>query len=74
MSFKHIGIVKNGEEDLSSDQVRGWAGALENYTLKQLNVTTELKVDMDVDEEYKNYFIETWPRALDKVKELAEEL
>lgn len=72
MSFKHIGIVKNGEEDLSSDEVKGWAGAHENYTLRQTNGTTELSVDMDISEEYKKYFTETWPRALDKLKELAE--
>ena len=33
---------------------------------------TELVVDMDITEQYKDYFIKTWPRALDKVKELAE--
>lgn len=72
MSFKHIGIVKDGVEDVSSEQVRGWAGALENYTLRQTNGKTELSVDMDISEEYKKYFTETWPKALDKVKELAE--
>jgi len=72
MSFKHIGTVKDGVEDLDSPQTKEWAGALENYTLKNTNGKTELIVDMDMTEEYKDYFIKTWPRALDKVKELAE--
>src|SRR5215208_4034170 len=32
MSFKHMGTVKDGVEDLDSEQTREWAGALENYT------------------------------------------
>ena len=72
MSFKHLGMVKNGVEDLNSEQVKDWAGALENYRLKTLDGKTELVVDMDMTEEFKDYFINTWPKALDKVKELAE--
>ena len=71
-SFKHIGTVNNGVEDLDSPQTKEWAGALENYTLKNTGGKTELVVDMDMTEEYKDYFIKTWPMALDKVKELAE--
>ena len=72
MEFKHLGMVKNGVEDLNSGQVKEWAGALENYRLKTLDGKTELVVDMDMTEEFKDYFINTWPKALDKVKELAE--
>ncbi len=72
MSFKHLGMVKNGVEDLSSEQIKEWSGALENYRLKTLEGKTELVVDMDMTDEFKDYFINTWPKALDKVKELAE--
>ena len=72
MSFKHLGMVKNGVEDLDSEQIKEWAGALENYRLKTLEGKTELVVDMDMTDEFKDYFINTWPKALDKVKELAE--
>ena len=33
MSFKHLGELKEGVEDSSSDRSKGWAGAMENYTL-----------------------------------------
>ena len=72
MSFKHMGTVKDGVEDLDSKQTKEWAGALENYTLKTVNGKTELIVDMDMTEEFKEYFINTFPKALEKVKELAE--
>ena len=72
MSIKHMGIVKKGIEDLESEETRKWAGALENYTLKTVNEKTELIVDMDVTDEFKDYFLKTWPKALDKLKELAE--
>jgi uncharacterized protein YndB with AHSA1/START domain len=72
MSFKHLGEVKNGVEDTTSDKVQGWAGAMETYTLKEANGKTELLIEMDSTEKFKDYFINTWPKALDKVKELSE--
>ena len=72
MSIKHVGVVKNGVEDLESEEVKQWSGALENYTLKTVDGNTELTVEMDITEEYKDYFRETLPKALEKVKALAE--
>ena len=72
MSFEHIGYVKDGVEDLSSEEVKNFAGAHENYTLKEVGGKTELVVDMDINDQYKDYFTETFPKALAKVKELAE--
>jgi hypothetical protein len=45
---------------------------MENYTLTDENGKTRLAVDMDITDEYKDYFLKTWPVALEKVKELAE--
>ena len=73
MSLKHLGMVKNGVEDLDSDQIRQWAGAMENYTLKTVPGGTELAVEMDIAPEYKDYFVASWPKALEKVKQLAEQ-
>jgi hypothetical protein len=72
MSFKHLGEVKDGVEDTSSEKVSQWAGAFENYTLKTINGKTELKVDLDISDDFADYFLKTFPKALDKVKEIAE--
>lgn len=72
MSFKHLGEVKNGAEDTESDRVKGWAGAMENYTLEEAGGSTELLVEMDIQEEYKEMFMGMFPKALEQVKVLSE--
>ena len=69
MSFEHLGMIKDGKEELAGNE---WAGATENYTLKQQNGKTELTVEMDITDEFREYFENTWPKALQKIKELAE--
>lgn len=71
LSFTHLGSLKDGIEDYESEEVKKWAGAKENYTLKEVNGHTELTVDMDLSD-MKDYFLKTWPQALDKIKTLAE--
>jgi uncharacterized protein YndB with AHSA1/START domain len=72
MSIEHLGEVKDGVEDTSSERVKQWAGAHENYTLKKVNGQTELSIDMDITEEFKDMFAKIWPVALDNVKKLSE--
>lgn len=73
MSFQHWGEIKNGVEDTTSEAVKAWSGSTENYTLKEVNGKTELLIDMDIAEEYKDMFSKMWPNALANVKRLAEE-
>ena len=72
MSFRHLGVIKEGEEQHVDQETENWVGALENYELKQKNGQTELTVEMDVTEDFQKYFQETFPKALEKVKELSE--
>ena len=72
MSFKHLGEVHNGVEDLDSERVSKWSGSMENYTLKNVNGKTELTVEMDMTDDFKDYFLETWPRALEKLRSIVE--
>ena len=72
LSIRHLGFVKNGIEDTTSDEVKEWAGACENYTLTEKGGKTEWLTEMDVTDEFANYFDETWPQAMKVAKELAE--
>ena len=72
MSIEHLGMIKDGKEDYDSPEIKSWAGAKENYTLKSSNGDTKLVVDIDLADEWKDYMNNTWPKALEKVKELAE--
>jgi hypothetical protein len=72
ISIEHLGVVENGKEDTTSDAVKQWAGSLENYTFKNKDGKTELLVDMDINDEYKEMFEGMWPNALLKLKEISE--
>jgi len=72
ISIEHIGMVQDGKEDTTSDAVKLWAGALENYTLRDNNGSTEIMVEMDSNEEYAEMFESMWPKALQKLKEISE--
>lgn len=73
MSFRHLGEVIDGVEDTTSEKVAGWAGSLENYTLSESGGKTELLVEMDITKEFADMFAGIWPKALNKVKEIAEQ-
>ena len=68
MIFKHLGEVKDGVESETN-----WAGARESYYLSEKGDQTSLDVELDSVGEYKDYFNEAFPRALQLVKELAEQ-
>jgi len=72
MSFKHLGEIHNGVEDTTSEKVRQWSGSQENYTLKTVSGKTELTVDLDITDEFKEYFQETFPKAMQKIKSICE--
>jgi len=72
ISIEHLGMVEEGKEDTSSEAVQAWPGALENYTLKEKNGSTEVLVDVDMEDEYKQMMQDMWPKALQKLKALAE--
>ena len=67
LSMENIGEVEDGKEE-----VKDWAGALENYTFKKINGKTEVLIDIDTNKELKEMFKDIWPKALQKLKELAE--
>jgi uncharacterized protein YndB with AHSA1/START domain len=71
VSIEYVGIVDEGKEDISSEEIEKWIGALENYTLREKNGSTEVLVDVDIDNEYRDMMQETWPKALEKLKKLS---
>lgn len=73
MSFEHLGELKDGKEDLEVAKEKGWAGSQENYTLKDKNGKTELFVELDSEGDFWEFLQNTFPKALQRVKELAEE-
>lgn len=72
VSIQHIGLVDGDKQITEGPAVEGWAGAIENYTFADENGVTTVTIDVDCNEEYMDYFKETWPKALNKLKQIAE--
>jgi uncharacterized protein YndB with AHSA1/START domain len=72
LSVEHLGLLQGDKEITTGKEVEGWAGALENYTFTAANDSTRLVIEMDANNNFKSYFEETWPKALNKLKEICE--
>lgn len=74
MSFKHLGILSEGKELPVDEESKKWSGCMENYLLKESGNSTEVTVEIDVVEEYLDYFEQQFPKGLKILKRLAEDL
>ena len=72
VSIRHYGILDGENEITEGAEVEKWAGGLENYSFEENNGVTTVTVAVDAMEDYIDFFDETFPKALDKLKEIAE--
>lgn len=66
------GILENGQEILEGEKVHGLNQSYEKYTFDQQGDITTVTVETAVYEDLEDYFTETWPQALDKLKAICE--
>ncbi len=72
VSIQHYGLVQADKEITEGPEVEKWANGFENYTFEQGNENTTVIVDLDTTEEFIDYMNESYPKALDKLKEICE--
>jgi len=72
VSLRHYGIVDGDQEITNGPEVEEWAGSLENYIFSEIDDKTKVVVELDVTEQYLDYFNEKWPKALAKLKKIVE--
>ena len=72
VSIRHYGMLDGENEITEGPEVEKWAGGLENYSFHENNGVTTVTIELDITEDYLDYFDTTWPNALNKLKELAE--
>ncbi|WP_439484268.1 SRPBCC family protein [Cyclobacterium plantarum] len=72
ISIQHYGILDGDKEITAGPQVEQWAGGLENYHFEETGEKTTVIVAVDVTEEHLEYFDSTYPKALEKLKQIAE--
>ena len=72
--IEYKGMISDGKETTTGPEAEGWIGGLENYTFTGINEKTLLSVDLvaNVKPEFKSYFTETYPKALNKLKSICE--
>jgi len=72
VSIRHYGILDGDHEITEGAEVEKWAGGLENYSFQENNGVTTVTVESDATEDFLDYFNSTWPKALNKLKDLVE--
>lgn len=77
VSIQHYGLVKADKEITEGPEVEKWANGFENYTYEESNGPdsyggTTVTVDLDTTEDFLGYMNETYPKALNKLKEICE--
>lgn len=73
VSIRHIGMIENGVEDTTSDKVRAWAPAFENYRFEDIPGACRVTVSLDTATEWEQYMLDTYPKALALLKSLCEQ-
>ena len=73
ISIRHYGFLDGDIEITEGEQVEKWAGRHENYRFQENNGITTVIVEMDTIDDYLDYFNNTYPNALDKLKEISEQ-
>jgi hypothetical protein len=72
VSIHHYGLLKAGQEITEGPEVEKWANGFENYTFEEKNGTTTVTVDLDLTPDFVDYMNKTYPKALEKLKEICE--
>ena len=72
LAFKHLGEIKNFKEQPPNEATYIWSGSMETYELTPNGDSITLKAKVDTLEQYVDYFESTFPKGLERVKELSE--
>jgi hypothetical protein len=73
ISIRHYGLVQANKEITSGPEVEKWANGFENYTFQESSGISEIVVELvGLTEDLTEYMNDSWPKALDKLKELCE--
>jgi len=72
VSIQHYGLYKGDMEITEGLEVEKWANGFENYTFEESNGITLVTVDIDTSEDFVDFMNQTYPKALEKLKDLCE--
>lgn len=72
ISIRHLGEVDHGVEDTTSEKVKAWAPAYENYTFTEKDGVTTVSIELDSADAWAEMMSDMWPKALLKLKAISE--
>ena len=73
VSIRHYGLLQDDKEITEGPDVEKWAGGFENYSFEENEGITTVSVDLETAEDFVDFMNETYPKALDKLKEICEQ-
>ncbi|SDR77426.1 hypothetical protein SAMN04487764_0618 [Gillisia sp. Hel1_33_143] len=72
VSIRHYGILDGDKEIIEGAKVEKWTGGFENYYFDENNGLTTVTIEVDAMEDFIDFFKNTFPKALNKLKEIIE--
>lgn len=72
LSIHHLGLVRDGVEDLESEEVKSWGDAYERYTFDATANGTHLRVALDTTPESAEMMNAGWAKGLATLKAMCE--
>jgi uncharacterized protein YndB with AHSA1/START domain len=72
LTIEHYGLVNNGVVDTKDESIKIWAPAYETYRFSHTDEGTDLRIEINMEESFDDYFNETWPLALAHLRDLCE--
>lgn len=72
LSLEYSGLYSEGKEDYDSPEAKRFKGGHETYRLEKDYESMLLKISSDIDEKHYDSMLESWEKALEKIRELAE--
>ncbi|MCF0057984.1 SRPBCC domain-containing protein [Dyadobacter sp. CY356] len=73
LSIEYKGVLEGGVEDYESEMANQMKGGRETYKISEVDGGTYLEVELDIAQEYFEMMSSAWDKAMEKIKELAEQ-
>jgi hypothetical protein len=72
VSVEFLGQIVHGVDDTTSQAAKQLAGTHESYAFSESGGVTTVEAELDSEDDYVAMFDDAWPKALARLKELAE--
>lgn len=73
VSVRYDGVLEGDEEITEGEIAAGFKDTHENFSFERSKDGTTVTVDVDVEEAFKPYLLKTYPKALERLKQICEQ-